>query len=82
MGAGLRLLRGRKYQVSQRDVPFAVILLVLPANKPEADMSQKELGSLSLNCWTPKPPKRVYWELITAKNDPLSLSSPIRKHME
>lgn len=50
MGAGLRLLGRRKHEVSQGDVPFAVILLVLPANKPEEDISQKELGSLSLNC--------------------------------
>lgn len=49
MGAGLGLLRGWKHEVSQGDVPFAVILLVLPANKPEKDISQKELGFLSLN---------------------------------
>lgn len=49
VGAGLRLLGGRKHEVGQRDVPFAVILLVLPANKPEGDRSQEELGLLSLN---------------------------------
>lgn len=49
VGAGLGLLGGRKHEVGQGDVPFAVILLVLPANKPEEDLSQKELGSLSLN---------------------------------
>lgn len=49
MGAGLGLLRGWKHEVSQGDVPFAVILLVLPANKPGKDISQKELGFLSLN---------------------------------
>lgn len=50
MGAGLRLLGGRKHEVGQGDVPFAVILLVFPANESEEDVSQKDLGSLSLNC--------------------------------
>lgn len=58
LGAGLRLLRGGKHEVGQGNVPFAVILLVLSANKPEGDMSQRDLGSSSTNCWNQKPPRK------------------------